>query len=450
MSDGESQTGIADVWAEQPAAQKLANIPDLARRNAEYICGELEGIEFNPSPSLVPIRPIVLAAPVRSAVDSASRYLVDLIHRVCWSLSEEPADLARRVGLRREQIPLLGAGGIQHEIDYSACNGRLDVLLQGGKPVFLEANFSAANVDPVVTHFLLAVYRSLYGLTPTLHANSVGEPFEGRVRLYRKIFRDLEAPESVAIVGTTRESTVGDIRYYEAEVNYLRARGISSDLVEPAYFATPDEAKQYSIALKHFLSEYWMPLRIPLDAMMAAHADMFFLVPDSGRSLSSKLVFAWLSAGSVPLSALERSFVQEHIPWTRLAERREVEFDGRSWSLRELALRRREEFVLKPLTCCGGKGVLLGRSAEPGLWRRRVNEAVESRDHVLQRYVEADKLTMDFFDRKTGKLRSSNVTYVLGSYIVDGINAGNTIRHFPHAAPGVVNLDMGASFNVVL
>ena len=450
MSGVERHSRIADVWAEQPVAKELAHRPGLARRNAEHICQELEGIKFNPNPSLVPLRPIILARPVRSALDSASRFLVDLIHRVCWSMSREPVDLARRVGLRQEQVPLLGAAGVQHEIDYSACNGRLDVLLQDGNPVFLEANFGAANVDPVVTHFLLSTYRRLYGLMPTQDTNSAGEPFEGRCRLYRKIFRDRQLPESVVIVGTTRESSVGDVRYYEAEANYLRAQGIASDLVEPSYFAVPNEEKQYSIALKHFMSEYWMPLGIPLDAMAAAHADTIFLVPDSDRSLSSKLVFAWLSAESVPLSASERRFVQKHIPWTRRTERGEVDFDGRSWTLRDLSVERREDFVLKPLNSCGGQGVLLGRNTEPEIWQRRVDEAVELRDHVLQQYVKADELGMDFFDRKTGEFRCTNVTYVLGSYIVDGINAGNGIRHFPSSAPGVVNVNQGASINVVL
>jgi hypothetical protein len=443
------KTGALDVWPRHLAAQELANRPEIARRNAAYICERLEGIHFNPSPSLVPIRPILLDTPVRLNLDSSSRYLVSLLHRVCWSLTDDPADLARRVGLRPEQVPLLGAAGAQHEIEFSTCNGRLDVLLQRGVPIFLEANFSAANVDPIVTHFQLAAYRTMYGLEPTKETNAAGEPFEGRARLFRKILRERQAPESVAVVGSVPASDVGDIRYYEAEPNYLRDRGFVSDLVDPSYFASSPPAGRYSIALKHYLSEYWMELGLPVDRTIAAHADTVFLVPDSGRSLSSKLVFAWLSAGSVPLSDADRGFVDRHIPWTRLFGPENVEFDGRTWRLPELAVTKQDDFVLKPLTSCGGKGVVLGRSTDADLWRRCVDEALDSRDHVLQLYVEADRLAMDFFDRKAGTIHSTDVTYVLGCYVVDGGNAGSTIRHFPHNAPGVVNLDRGASFNAV-
>jgi hypothetical protein len=351
------------------------------------------------------------------------------------------------MGLRKEQVPLLGAGGTQHEIDYSVCNGRLDALLLNGNPVFLEANFSAANVDSVVTHYLLATYRILYGLTPTTSATSAGEPFEARAGLYRRIFREHQAPSSVAIVAM-RESDVGSERYYEAETRYLRAQGIESDLVEPSYFGATKGNKKYSIAQKHFLSEYWMQLHINLDAMAAAHVGTFFLVPDSGRSLSSKLVFALLSTEAISLSPSELSFVRKHIPWTRLTQQGDVEFDAHVWNLRDLALERQDAFVLKPLTSCGGKGVLLGRNTEIQTWRQQVDEAIELENSVLQQYVDADKLEMNFFDRRRGLPQSASVTYVLGSYIVDGINAGSTIRQFDNNNPGVVNLNMGASFNI--
>lgn len=401
MSHERKQAATADVWANHPAAQDLASTPELARLNAEFISQTMEGVGFNPDSSLVPLRPIVLSAPIRTAFESSARDLVKLINRVCWSLSNEPAVLARLAGLREKDVPLLGAGGMQEEIDYAACNGRLDGLLHNGTPVFLEANFSAANLDSVVRHYLLSTYQDLYGLSPTMSATSVAEPFEARARLYRKIFRERHAPQSVAIVAK-REPDVGNERYYEAETNYLRAQGIESDLVEPSYFGAGNGNKKYSIAQKHFLSEYWMVLNISLDAMASAHVDTVFLVPDSGRSLSSKLVFAWLSAGSIPLSPSERSFVRKHIPWTRRTEHGDVEFDGRTWNLRDLALERQRHFVLKPITCCGGKGVLLGRNTERVTWQGHVDEALSLADHVLQQYVEADQLGMDFFDRKRG------------------------------------------------
>lgn len=450
MSGTAAHPGVLDLWDDHAAARDLERNPDLARRHADEICRALEGIEFNPHPSLVPLRPVILPDGIRSALDEASLYLAGLIHRVCWNLTDEPADLAHRVGLLEDQVPLLGAAGGQHEIDYSTCNGRFDVILKDSVPMFLEANFGAANMDPVVSHFLLRAYRTLYGLAPRRYLGSIGEPFEGRARLYRRLFRERQLPESVAIVGTMHGSSAGDARYYEAEASYLRSIGIESAFIGPSYFSAPRRAQPYSIALKHFMSEYWNYIQLPIEGVRAAHADTVFLVPDSGIALSSKLVLAWLSSGEVPLAPGDRHFVQRHIPWTRRTGRGEVEFEGRSWALAELAVKRQRDFVLKPLNNCGGEGVVLGRTAEPERWRSLIEAAVAERDHVIQLLVDGDALAMDFFDRKAGALRRSEVTYVLGAYLVDGVNAGNSIRHIAGGNPGVVNVAQGAALNVLL
>jgi hypothetical protein len=113
-------------------------------------------------------------------------------------------------------------------------------------------------------------------------------------------------------------------------------------------------------------------------------------------------------------------------------------------------LARREDFVLKPISACGGYGVLIGRETEPKNWRERVGEAVAARDGVLQRFVAPDRATMDFLDLKTGAVRRLPVRYVLGTYVVDDLIAGMTIRHGADLRSGVVNVTQGASMNVVV
>lgn len=428
----------------------MTHDPALARSNAQFISRQLEGVEFNPNPQLVPLRPVILPHSVRTSLDDATKFLTALIHRVCWDLTDDPVELAALLGLRPEQVPLLEAGGRHHEISYSACNGRLDLLLQGGKPVFLEANFSAANVGPVATHFQLAAYRQLYGVEPLVNESCAGEPFEARARFYMKLLRERNASPSVVIVGQTDERSSGDHRYFAAEASFLRERGFRSSFVDPAAMAELRGKARYSIAMKHFLSEYWRPLGVPLEAMAAAHSETFFFVPDSGRSLSSKLVFAWLSEGTVPLTPSESSFVRQHIPWTRVVRDGEVEFEGSAWRLRDLALARQESFVLKPLTCCGGTGVTIGMTESPEQWKRLVDEAIASGGFIVQEFVANDKLTMDFFDTLHNAVRSLEVSHVFGAYIVDGVGAGVTVRHFPDHGPAVVNVDLGASLNVVI
>ncbi|MGH3115539.1 MAG: hypothetical protein ACRDQ2_00185 [Gaiellales bacterium] len=435
-----------DLWDDLPVAAELT--ADRPRRAAHVLCDALKGMPFTGDPSLVPIRPVVLAEAVRASVNTAALRLFALIRRVCWSLTDDPADLARRTGLGEQDVPLLGAGGVVHEIEYAACNGRSDVVLRDGTPMFLECNFGAANGDPVSAHPLFAVYGELYGLRPSPRPDESPEPFHGRLDFYRRICAAQGLPESVAIVGTMREPDIEDVRYFDAEAAFLREHGFDSSFVEPETFAS--RRRRYSIALKHFLSGGWRTMGVPLDGIARAHADTIFLVSDSGLSLSSKLIFAWLSAEFLPLSAEDRHFVRTHIPWTRLVEHGPVLHQDKEHNLLDLAVERREHFVLKPLNSCAGRGVLIGRSTDPGEWAGRLETAALRRDHVLQQYVDADPLHMDFFDQGTGVVKRIPVAYTLGPYVVDGVNSGLSIRHAPGPGAKVVNHAQGASFNVVL
>ncbi len=432
-----------DRWHELPIAAGFGD--EQAGRAARLLVDELAGLPFAAAGALVPVRPVVLADSVRAAVDSAALRLADLVRRVCWALTGDPAELARRTGLSLADLPLLNAGGTAHEIEYSGCNVRSDVLLSGGTPVFLECNFGAANADPVSTHHLRVAYRRLYGLEP---GDGDPEPFRSRLEFYRRICAARDLPESVAIVGSMRESDIADARYFEAEARYLRAHGFDSAFVEPEFFDEPD--RRYSIALKHFLSGPWQDAGIPLAGIARAHADTVFLASDSCLALSSKLVFAWLSEESVPLSEADRDFVRAHIPWTRRVEHGAVSFADREHDLLDLAVGQREAFVLKPIDSCAGQGVLIGRNTDPAEWAERLRTAAADRDSVLQQIVDADPLDMDFYDPAAGRVKRLPVTYVLGPYVVDGVNSGIFLRHTPGGNPMVVNHAQGASTNVVL
>ncbi|MGW4210332.1 hypothetical protein ACWEIJ_20250 [Lentzea sp. NPDC004789] len=436
-----------DFWGELPAAAEAMSDAGHPRRAANHLLKALRGKMFAADPSAVPVRPVVLAPERRSVLNAATRHLVALIHRVCWSLTGDPAELASRVGLAPGRLPLLCAGGVEHEIEYSGRNVRPDVVLSGGRPVFLECNFGAANGDPISLHPLSVAYRELYGPLPDPVPGELPEPFAGRLALYRKICAERDVPQSVAVVGTTRNETLVGVEYFEGEAEYLRAHGFESVFVEPDRFGAA--GRRFSIALKHFQSDSLARSGFSLDELARAHAETVFMVSDSGQSLSSKLVLAWLSSGEVALPERDREFVREHVPWTRRVERGEVEYRGRSSELTELITGRPDEFVLKPLNSAGGQGVLIGRDTDPGAWRQRVERAAELRDHVVQAHVEADPLQMDFFDTTTGEARRTAVSYVLGPYVVDGINSGCSIRHAPKAGDRVVNYGHGASFNVV-
>ncbi|MCH0566154.1 hypothetical protein [Streptomyces sp. MUM 2J] len=431
------------IWDDLPS-------PVEAAATAQHIRDRMRGLRFTPEQERTAIRPVVLPAETRTAVHDAMEGLVRLLHKICWSLTDDPRELVQRAGLLPYQVPLLGAGGTSHEIEFSASNARGDTVLRDGVPLFVECNFGVANGGPVTAHYLIAAYRDLFGMEPTRAGNEPAEPLEGWVRMYERICAEKGLKRSVVNVGTMRDSDIPDRWYYDAESEYLKNHGFESAFVEPEFFDSPKSGRpSFDIGLKNFLPEDWRKLGISWDGIARAHQSTLFMVPDSGLALSSKLVLAWLSEGSVPLTADERAFVDRHIPWTRLMRAGSTEHEGTEKNLIDLAVMRQRDFVLKPINSAGGKGVMVGRSSDPGEWKNRLQMASETRDHVLQEYVQADHMEMDYYNARTGRVERTGVSYILGPYAVDGICSGSTIRHVPLGKTEVVSFHRGACINMI-
>jgi hypothetical protein len=83
----------------------------------------------------------------------------------------------------------------------------------------------------------------------------------------------------------------------------------------------------------------------------------------------------------------EQALVEALVPWTRKLERgQEVEFQGQRRELVSLVIERPADFVVKQQYDIRGDGVTVGRSTDPALWRRTVEEACGT-GSVVQRYV---------------------------------------------------------------
>lgn len=84
--------------------------------------------------------------------------------------------------------------------------------------------------------------------------------------------------------------------------------------------------------------------------------------------------------------ATERQAIRSYIPWTRIAKDGWTELDGERVKLRDVALARRERFVLKDSRAQAGRNVLVGRYVEPAEWREAVEKNFESGLWVLQEW----------------------------------------------------------------
>lgn len=415
---------------------------------ANRLSSSMSGLPFTRDARLVPLTPLGIDRNVLEDVAIATLTLTSLIERVCWSAADTPHELAKLAGLSVQQLPLLGAGGKKDEVRFSSCNVRPDVILVNGTAKFLECNFGAANSNPISSHVLNSTYASIYGPLPPPSPGHAAGILEARSDFYRKVSAERNLDPRIALLGSTREADLTDVRYLQVEPEYLRKIGIESSYIEPEQLDS--NPSYWSVVQKHFLPEEWARLGILSDSVRRAHETCAFFVSDSGLSLSSKLVLAWLSSGKVPLSPSENDFVARHLPWTRELAPGSVEFHGSDYELLELARLQQRRFVLKPANACGGNGVVFGRAVTQCEWESRLRAACTTGPHVLQEYMQPDPATMIYWDRQERRSRNMEVDYVVGPYVVDGTNAGFTVCHVPRGENAPVNFANGAALNTVV
>jgi glutathionylspermidine synthase len=84
----------------------------------------------------------------------------------------------------------------------------------------------------------------------------------------------------------------------------------------------------------------------------------------------------------------ERHVIDEHVPWSAFMKARTITFKGETIQLAAFVKDNKDEFVLKPVSGFGGKGVLIGKDILQGKWEWAVDRACsENNDYIVQEFV---------------------------------------------------------------
>lgn len=155
----------------------------------------------------------------------------------------------------------------------------------------------------------------------------------------------------------------------------------------------------------------------------------------------SKLCLAYLSdpAFGDRFTPSERTLIDRHIPWSRrLIGDPEVEFCGERYRLRELAVERREDLVLKAAYDIRGDGVTIGRSITQEEWRSLLERRWD-RPFILQEFIPPPQLDVPCSD--------SPISYELRNFSVDLFMFGGHFAGFGSKLSGQlkVNVFQGGS-----
>ncbi len=138
------------------------------------------------------------------------------------------------------------------------------------------------------------------------------------------------------------------------------------------------------------------------------------------QMLFNKMLFAFLSDPSYGIvSAGLRPLIDQHIPWTRTLQECKTVHQNQEIDLIPYIVNHREQFVLKPVSEYGGKGVVLGWECNQEEWNATLQSAMTSSYVVQERVPVSKELYPSYID---GRLSLDFRYFDLDPYIWEGIN----------------------------
>jgi len=141
----------------------------------------------------------------------------------------------------------------------------------------------------------------------------------------------------------------------------------------------------------------------------------------------------------------EASFLNRHLPWTRLLVPGKTLYRGETVDLEALVPRERQKMVLKPAQTYGGASVHVGPFMSQDEWRAQVSEALSYGSYTVQEYLEPSVQTLQWGDSDI-----KPCAVIWGLFVMGGRFGGYFMRSAPRTKDGILNLASGAQIGGAL
>jgi len=300
---------------------------------------------------------------------------------------------------------------------------RLDSIMTEDRLMFLEFNCDSpggAYYADIQTECLLeiSVMREL------------AKKYRFRVERYRpKVFETLmtawrqfggKGKPSIAVMGNPNVTNVEEFRLF---AEYFGEKGYDSFFTDPWSLEydgkklTKEGRKIDLIYRRGILADYSKHVE-ETGPVIDAYKDgkVCFVNPLGSKLGDNKNLLSILTDERMKslFSKRELEVIARHIPWTRMVREAKTTYRGREVDLIPHIRRNKDNFVLKPNSEYGGKGVIIGIETDRKEWERAVEESL-SRPMVVQEYVPIPEDVFPIFDPdldfKTKKININFLTF---------------------------------------
>ncbi|WP_131589685.1 hypothetical protein [Streptomyces seoulensis] len=403
---------------------------------------EKSGFSHYASKSQIAVQPVVLTRAAYDELFTAAIALLRLLRRALLESAPTAAGRIAALGADENMYPLVADG--PHEEKFATCMTRPDVIVTSTGPKFLEFNIGSGFGGVLDTSLNSAAWYAAFGGPEHSPFRGI-DPLPVRDALFQRVIKELDVEPAVAVVGTARDVEGRDAgRYFGLQVDSLREKGIRADFFEPEELlegiGSPG-ALRYQLGLRHFTVPDWRDLGIDLSPVQEAlDRGCLLIATQTAYLVANKKVLGWLSEGLPWMTDSDREIVDRYIPWTRVAGDRPTHWKGATYSLPELLVEHREEFILKPAAGMMSRDVFVGRNCEPKLWESAVDTAVATEGYIAQDYVEATPCRISFSDSAAKATFEEEVFPVFSPFIFGNRPGGCMVRHLPPGQKGIVGI----------
>ncbi|MEV6798027.1 hypothetical protein AB0M91_06740 [Micromonospora rifamycinica] len=436
------------AWAELPESTRAAMVTAGAQEWERIFHGRAT---YNKQWRLA--RPPVLTADAFRELNEVCDRIAQLILDACRRRAATAGELRALLGVPAGQTRLLDEDEPLTEALLAAY--RPDVLFSGGEPRIVEYNIDSSlgggfDADTVIQRFG-ALYRER-GLLDGLSARPAPSLLDQR---FVAIRTELGLPEGARVAllmdfeadypGLDDPETF--IRILSPLVDQARPFGIDL-VIAPVATATLDADRRLVVdgAPVDALFRLFVPNRVTPSAGLAAVAGALdagtlpMFVSAAAWLLGNKINFAWLYQDLDLLPAADQALIRRYVPHTVAFTDAEL----------DRALADRENLVAKPADGSAGQGVLIGRELSPGEWADGLRAALDRGGDILQRYMPADRVAMDFVQIETGETVTADVPYSIAPYLFGRTGSGALARVGYPGCDEVLNLARGVLLTGIL
>lgn len=363
-----------------------------------------------------PLHPIFVPRRVYEDVLGGTLAVLKLARRLVNQLVDTGIEAASEaLGVDESYVRLMSGSG---DFERAAMDvmARPDVILSLGGPKVIELNVGGSFGGVVEYQCLTRAWKEVFP-DADWDAMSPVDPVGQRASFLEDAFRSSGARDLYMIGELADHKGSSTLRYYDLELEAIRARGLSMELIgarDVGGIARRNAAGS-ALAFANFSPAEWQGRGAQLGEIEQFVRAGGRLLPSMLSILmNSKAVLAYLSAG-VGLSAQDAGSVARYVPWTRIVSDRRDEV---SVPLDDV-LQDRDALILKKSLSLRSADVVVGRYASQARWRSVAEQAARG-GWIAQRRVEPVVLSTTVAERETGAVKTCGMRCVISPIVFGG------------------------------